>query len=34
LDVETAKALADAVENTCPYSKVIRGNMDVETDIL
>lgn len=29
LDREVAQALVDAAEETCPYSKAIRGNVDV-----
>jgi osmotically inducible protein OsmC len=29
MDPETAKALVDASDKTCPYSKAIRGNVDV-----
>ncbi|MDO6429574.1 organic hydroperoxide resistance protein [Flavitalea sp. BT771] len=34
LDRETAQALVDAGHKTCPYSKAIRGNVDVETNII
>jgi lipoyl-dependent peroxiredoxin len=30
LDREVAQALVDAAHETCPYSKAIRGNVDVE----
>lgn len=30
LDHETAQALVDEAHATCPYSKAIRGNVDVE----
>jgi osmotically inducible protein OsmC len=29
LDAETARAIADAAHQTCPYSKATRGNIDV-----
>lgn len=29
IDRETAQALVDAADRTCPYSKAIRGNVDV-----
>ena len=29
MDRETAQALVDAADRTCPYSKAIRGNVDV-----
>jgi organic hydroperoxide reductase OsmC/OhrA len=29
VDRETAQAIVDAAEATCPYSKAIRGNVDV-----
>lgn len=29
LDVETAQAVVDAAHQTCPYSKLSRGNIDV-----
>ena len=29
MDSETAKALVDASDKACPYSKAIRGNVDV-----
>lgn len=33
LDAATAKALVDAAEKICPYSKAIRGNVRVEYNI-
>jgi organic hydroperoxide reductase OsmC/OhrA len=34
LDRETAKALADAAHQTCPYSKATRGNIDVVINLV
>jgi len=34
LDREVAQALADAAHETCPYSKAIRGNVDVEITLV
>jgi Ohr subfamily peroxiredoxin len=34
LERDVAKALADAAHQTCPYSKAIRGNVDVEINIV
>ncbi len=34
LDREVAQALLDAAEQTCPYSKAIRGNVDVEIKLV
>jgi osmotically inducible protein OsmC len=34
LDREVAQALVDEAEQTCPYSKAIRGNVDVEIDLV
>jgi osmotically inducible protein OsmC len=34
VDRETAMALVKAGEETCPYSKAIRGNVDVEINLL
>jgi Ohr subfamily peroxiredoxin len=31
---ETAQALADAAHQTCPYSKAIRGNVDVVINVI
>jgi organic hydroperoxide reductase OsmC/OhrA len=31
---ETAQALADAAHQTCPYSKAIRGNVDVAINVI
>ena len=31
---EVAQALVDAAEETCPYSKAIRGNVDVEINLV
>jgi lipoyl-dependent peroxiredoxin len=31
LDRQTAQALVDAAHRTCPYSKAVRGNVDVVT---
>ena len=33
LDNDTAHALVAAAHNTCPYSKAIRGNIDIETEV-
>jgi osmotically inducible protein OsmC len=34
LDTQTAKALAAEAHNTCPYSKAIKGNINVAITIL
>jgi lipoyl-dependent peroxiredoxin len=34
LDREVAQALVDAAHQTCPYSKAIRGNVDVEITLV
>jgi osmotically inducible protein OsmC len=34
LEREIAQALADAAHQTCPYSKAIRGNVDVEINLV
>ena len=34
LDPEVACTLADAASNICPYSKAIKGNVDVEYNII
>ena len=34
LDREVAQALVDEAEQTCPYSKAIRGNVDVEINLV
>ncbi|MBA4016300.1 MAG: peroxiredoxin [Pirellula sp.] len=34
LDRETAQALLEAADQTCPYSKAIRGNVDVELNLV
>jgi osmotically inducible protein OsmC len=34
LERDVAKALADAADQTCPYSKAIRGNVDVTINVL
>ena len=34
LDSEVAQALVDEAEQTCPYSKAIRGNVDVEITLV
>ena len=34
LDPETARALANATHQTCAYSKAIRGNVDVEINLV
>jgi len=34
LDRHTAQALVDAAHETCPYSKAIRGNVDVEITLV
>jgi Ohr subfamily peroxiredoxin len=31
---DVAQALADAAHQTCPYSKAIRGNVDVEINVV
>jgi osmotically inducible protein OsmC len=33
LEREVAQAVADAAHQTCPYSKAIRGNVDVEINL-
>ena len=34
LSREVAKALTEAADQTCPYSKAIRGNVDVEINLV
>lgn len=34
LDPETAKALADAAHEVCPYSKAVRNNIDVSISVV
>jgi lipoyl-dependent peroxiredoxin len=34
LDQELARTLADAAHQTCPYSKAIRGNVDVAINVI
>src|SRR5262245_10982291 len=34
VDREVAQALVDAAEETCPYSKAIRGNVNVEINLV
>ncbi len=34
LERDVAKALTDAAEQTCPYSKAIRGNIDVTINLV
>jgi lipoyl-dependent peroxiredoxin len=34
LDRETAQAIVDAARQTCPYSKAIRGNVDVVINVV
>lgn len=34
LEHEVARALVDAAHETCPYSKAIRGNVDVEINLV
>ena len=34
LDRETAQAIVDAAHQTCPYSKAVRGNIDVEVNLV
>src|SRR5688572_15218789 len=34
LEVEVAQALADEAHQTCPYSKAIRGNVDVTISLV
>jgi lipoyl-dependent peroxiredoxin len=34
VDRDVAKALTDAAHHTCPYSKAIRGNVDVEINLV
>jgi len=34
LERDVAQALADAAHQTCPYSKAIRGNIDVEINLV
>ena len=34
MDPETAKTLVDASDKTCPYSKAIRGNVDVAIKLI
>jgi len=34
LDRDTAQAIVDGAHQTCPYSKLSRGNMDVEINLV
>ena len=34
LERETARAVVDAAHQTCPYSKLTRGNIDVELNLV
>ncbi|WP_373989273.1 organic hydroperoxide resistance protein [Duganella sp. BuS-21] len=34
LDRETAQAIVDGAHQTCPYSKLTRGNIDVEINLI
>jgi Ohr subfamily peroxiredoxin len=34
IERETVQALADAAHQTCPYSKAIRGNVDVAINVI
>jgi osmotically inducible protein OsmC len=34
LDREVARALTDAAHQTCPYSKAVRGNVDVAINLI
>jgi lipoyl-dependent peroxiredoxin len=34
LERDVAQALADAAHQTCPYSKAIRGNVDVTINVV
>ena len=34
LDRETARAVVDTAHQTCPYSKLTRGNIDVELNLV
>ncbi len=34
LNRETAQAIVDAAHQTCPYSKAVRGNIDVEVNLV
>lgn len=34
LDAEVAQAIADEAHQTCPYSKAIRGNVDVTINVV
>ena len=34
LERSVAQALADAADQTCPYSKAIRGNLDVTINLV
>jgi len=34
LDRDTAQAIVDAAHQTCPYSKLTRGNIDVEINLV
>jgi len=34
VDPEVARSLADAASNICPYSKAIKGNVDVEYNLI
>ena len=34
LDRDTAQAIVDAAHQTCPYSKLARGNIDVEINLV
>ncbi len=34
IDSKTAKTIAEAAHSLCPYSKMVKGNIQVETNIL
>jgi len=34
LNRDTAQAIVDAAHQTCPYSKAVRGNIDVEVNLV
>lgn len=34
MDPEVAKAVAHAADQACPYSKAVRGNIDVELNVI
>jgi Ohr subfamily peroxiredoxin len=34
LDRDTAQAIVDGAHQTCPYSKLSRGNIDVEINLV